>query len=429
MLKLLERVIELSGLAHHEESLLNLKRFTDIAKHFVAVEHKGVTGFVRYLENLEKISAPLKEQKLEIENAVKLLTMHAAKGLEAKDVYLIGWNEKFPSVRNFSGPFIPEQIHPFYKDCQDIIELRKKKKEIKLEEERRLAYVAITRAKENLTITCPGSKSPFIDDMNLEVEELDIVVPEHKVTVKPVKYELPVFSFSNLLTYKDCPKKFELQEIYKMQPSFFNESALKGSFFHGVVEKLTTAAISKKELTVQEAIDKQNLEHETKYKLDDISAWLEVWKRRNPLHNVSQAEKAFCFDEGGLKFKGFIDRVDIMDQGYVVVDYKTGKYKTTGEKLQWQLSLYAMSLIKLGKKPYRLVVDELSHEHPTSFTLKEDGTAVDEIGRQYAFNVKRVFEKMKELAKQIQKDEHFIPTQDDNTCRMCPFRLYCPKWA
>jgi ATP-dependent exoDNAse (exonuclease V) beta subunit len=429
LLKLIEQVIEFIGVGHHEESLINIKRFEDLARHFINIEHKGVKSFVSYLENLEKVGANLKEQKLESPGAVKLLTMHAAKGLEAQDVYLIGWNESFPNLKSTREPFIPTSIHPFYKDCIDEKDLAKRKKEIRLEEERRLAYVAITRAKDSLIITCPGSTSRFIEDLNLQVEEVDIVVPTHTKQVKAVKHEMPYFSFSNLLTYKTCPKKFELQEIYRMQPAFYNESAARGSFFHGVIEKISKARLEGKHLSVDEAIEKQNQEQETQYTYEDIKAWYEVWKRRNTLEYLQQVEKPFLFDEDGLKFTGFIDRIDATPQGYTIIDYKTGKQKTTGEKLQWQLSLYAMSLIKNNKKIHRLIVDELNHEHPTSFILKDDGTAIDEIGRQYAFNIKQVFNRMKTLAKEIKKDQHFLPVEDDTPCRTCPFKLYCPKWA
>ena len=77
----------------------------------------------------------------EQENAVKLLTAHASKGLEFSNVFIVGMQEgTFPS--------------------QNAIDM---------EEERRLFYVAMTRAKENLFLTYPGIKR---DEMGTNIETL-----------------------------------------------------------------------------------------------------------------------------------------------------------------------------------------------------------------------------------------------------------------
>ena len=66
-----------------------------------------------------------------------MLTMHAAKGLEFPVVFLVGVEEKlFPSFRSVG---MPEEM----------------------EEERRLCYVAITRAREKLYITCAERRMLF----------------------------------------------------------------------------------------------------------------------------------------------------------------------------------------------------------------------------------------------------------------------------
>ena len=66
-------------------------------------------------------------------NYVVLMTLHSAKGLEFPNVYLAGMEDGlFPSYMSIVSESAAEDI----------------------EEERRLAYVGITRAKENLTITC-----------------------------------------------------------------------------------------------------------------------------------------------------------------------------------------------------------------------------------------------------------------------------------
>ena len=98
----------------------NIKEFIESLKDFQNIE-----GFLEHVSLvMENITNTSKE-------TVSLMTMHAAKGLEFDNIFLAGWEEGvFPSQRS-------------------IDELGKKG----LEEERRLAYVALTRAKKNITIT------------------------------------------------------------------------------------------------------------------------------------------------------------------------------------------------------------------------------------------------------------------------------------
>ena len=120
------------------------------------MELKNAAGNDSLREFLESIS--LFDYSNEIENekeTVNLMTIHAAKGLEFKNVFIVGLEE---------GLF-PNAIL--------------KETELDMEEERRLFYVAITRAKENLFITYANSRrknnqiintspSRFLDDISIK---------------------------------------------------------------------------------------------------------------------------------------------------------------------------------------------------------------------------------------------------------------------
>lgn len=107
------------------------------------------------------------------EDAVQMLTFHSAKGLEFDNVYLLGFDEK-----HFPKFVLPKQFPHLIKQM-DENKIEKYLSEV-LEEERRLCYVAITRAKKELTITYPKTvydweyqqnrnikKSLFIDEIKL----------------------------------------------------------------------------------------------------------------------------------------------------------------------------------------------------------------------------------------------------------------------
>ena len=93
--------------------------------------------------------ANLVVDKLGLEKSdINILTMHSAKGLEFKSVALIGCEDLV----------IPSQYR-----------LEQAKDEAELDEimatERHLLYVAFSRARENVLITCVGTKSEFLIDL------------------------------------------------------------------------------------------------------------------------------------------------------------------------------------------------------------------------------------------------------------------------
>jgi DNA helicase II / ATP-dependent DNA helicase PcrA len=140
-----ERTIEARG------RIENLEAFVDGAREYVsATEEPTLAGF------LQEISLFSDQDALTGESNVTLMTIHNAKGLEFRAVFVVGVEEEiFPSGRS-----IEEQG---------------------IEEERRLCYVGLTRAKERLTLTHTMSRSlwgrrtynlasRFLDELPREVE-------------------------------------------------------------------------------------------------------------------------------------------------------------------------------------------------------------------------------------------------------------------
>ena len=119
------------------------------------------TTIHEYLEHIEKVKSEIVESRNN-KNAegVILTTMHSAKGLEFPYVYIIGTNE---------GTI------PHEKSC-DIDDETKRKEAV--EEERRLLYVGITRAQDELYISIPKNKygrkvfeSRFVDEIKSPTRE------------------------------------------------------------------------------------------------------------------------------------------------------------------------------------------------------------------------------------------------------------------
>ena len=127
------KALELENTVEAETRLQNLDEFLTVAIEFE--EESADNSLSEFLEGIT-LSSDLDGME-ETEDSVTLMTLHSAKGLEFPVVFLVG---------------MEEGIFPGYKSIGEPKEL---------EEERRLCYVGITRAKENLFMTCSRQRTIF----------------------------------------------------------------------------------------------------------------------------------------------------------------------------------------------------------------------------------------------------------------------------
>ena len=219
--ELIDKVLELSGMQAELEKdktleaelrLENLKEFRSITE-----SYQKETGSVNLEDFLEDISlvADAKEH-IEDGNAITLMTMHSAKGLEFKIVFLAGMEEGIMPHANSSNS----------KDD--------------LDEERRLCYVAITKAKERLYITNAKRRllygnvsfnppSRFINEI-----DQDLIEKDEKVN-----------NISGV-------KEFNKERYYKTENTLYNHGdiVMHDTYGKGVVidadEKFVTIAFDKR---------------------------------------------------------------------------------------------------------------------------------------------------------------------------------------
>lgn len=148
-----------------EIRLENLNEFKSIA---LAFQEKGIFSLEEFLENISLVSD--KNVYKEVDDGINLMTLHSAKGLEFNDVFLVGMEEGiFPHNRSFES-------------------------ESELEEERRLCYVGITRAKEHLWLMNAKKRTLFGQvSMNFPsrfIKEInsDLIDKEESVSLKNNNY-------------------------------------------------------------------------------------------------------------------------------------------------------------------------------------------------------------------------------------------------
>ena len=150
--------------------LENLEEFKSITKAFE--ERDGLISLEDFLFEVSLVSD--REEYKDAKDKVSLMTVHSVKGLEYNDVFVVG---------------LEEGIFPHMNSLMDNLEL---------EEERRLAYVAITRAKERLYLVNARRRmlygkdqvnppSRFISEIDKDLIQSN--QPEQKQEVKIVKEE------------------------------------------------------------------------------------------------------------------------------------------------------------------------------------------------------------------------------------------------
>ena len=127
--RLLRRWIAMRGASEALERLASAASF-----------HETLAGFLAALDIGEEADVRRRNGKARAAGAVTLMTLHGAKGLEFPVVFLAG---------------VAEGVLP----------LSRPGAEADVEEERRLFFVGMTRAKEELILTCPGAPSCFIGEL------------------------------------------------------------------------------------------------------------------------------------------------------------------------------------------------------------------------------------------------------------------------
>ncbi|MDD3648019.1 MAG: UvrD-helicase domain-containing protein [Candidatus Dojkabacteria bacterium] len=124
------------GTPENDSRIENIKELMTVAVKYDEMDpESALTAFLEEVSLIEE--QQLKAQTQKDKNRVTLMTMHSAKGLEFENVFIAGMEEGlFPHSRSYTDP-------------------------TEMEEERRLAYVGITRAKEHLYLTHAESRKVF----------------------------------------------------------------------------------------------------------------------------------------------------------------------------------------------------------------------------------------------------------------------------
>ncbi len=420
------------------EAVENINQFARQVNRFEKeTTDNSVLDFVNYLNLLEEANSTLNYESSPDKDAVQVLTVHGAKGLEFRCVFVVNAvNQRFPSTKRREVFELPEELtKEIYPEG-----------DFHVQEERRLFYVAMTRAREHLYITYShqyeGNKkwraSLFVDEvLNSGVarpvaheEDSDAIqkLKEFKAPkvslFKPKEVVSKRFSYTQLDTFGVCPLKYSYNYLYKV-PVPPTHTFSFGSSVHGTLNDFYQNLKSGKEVSLKlmkELYEKnwipngyESVEHE---QIRKEKGWevLENFYKSNsdPWASPAFLERPFNLKINDYYLTGRIDRIDKLPDGtYEVIDYKTGRLKDSIDiDKDLQLSIYALAC----KNVFKLNVSKLS------LYYLEDNEKLSTTRNEK--QLAELEDRILEVIEQIRKSD-FAPTPAFH-CNFCDFRLICP---
>ena len=235
----LSRQLAYDDTRENREAMLNLRNLHEMALKFETSHGRELGEFIAYLEILDEMGKNPPAARILEEDAVNLMTIHSSKGLEFNTVFVTNMaKDRFPLFRGGVEPLIPIELIDLYRDLlkQDfssrskrLSAIRELKREIKLEEERRLCYVAMTRAREHLYLTLGiqyGARerhpSEFLADMGYDNWRLK---DQDEVDVPDITYLR-----DSEVSSREVIRDSELERIKTHRKKLVIESLDSGSF-------------------------------------------------------------------------------------------------------------------------------------------------------------------------------------------------------
>lgn len=444
-----------------EEPFAALEQFFVFMTQFERVsDTQSADAFLRFYADAMLAGNDITEREIELaQDAVHIMTIHAAKGLEFDTVFLPSMvMARFPSMNRGEPIPLPRALTTYPRDEQ----------EAHLLEERRLCYVGITRAKASLYLTAAQSynesktkrkPSRFLAEMNLEASEAVLKAPSEPVEAHATPATLPGMagsvqhepierlSFSQLQTFLRCPLQFKYRFLLHI-PTHGNHAMSFGTTIHTTLQAWYELLRERRSAKQQDLfgatapMENDNSLPEvqellTIYRQKWVDEWYEngeqkqeYWKHGEQIlkafyekHNPFAVlplllEQSFKVDIGGCVFSGRIDRIDTVDSGIAIIDYKTGTPRERLEKEdKHQLLLYYMAARKAPALAALGPVQRMEYWYVSNGTVQE--VAAD-AGLALAFE--------EEIATTVtqMRESTFEPTPDPYTCRSCDYRFICP---
>jgi DNA helicase-2/ATP-dependent DNA helicase PcrA len=439
----LARLARLSDDGPDLAGLRGIARFVELVRGRASLLAQDRVAFL--VPHLESVSEH--ETQLEIDgppaDQVAVLTVHRAKGLEFKIVYLCGLVDgRFPVQARSPLLALPDEV------------ISSTDSAVPMAEERRLFYVAMTRARDELWLSHHvggrGTRrpSPFIaeaiDDPALgaapqaigptsavaQIEERLTPAPMPLIPARALDGPLSL-SFSQVDEYLGCPERYRLRHVVGLSTPAHHALAY-GSALHQTIATFHLSQGRAEPLAEADLLAELDRHwvadgylsrgHEEARYAAGREALLRFRTRELASGVVPVAiERPFRFRLGQDQIVGRVDRLDSGPDGVVITDYKSSdvrdqKRADTRARDSLQLQVYALAhQAESGQLPARVQL----HFVDSGVV----GSAVPDDER-----LAKARHKLTTAADGIRSGD-FKPRPSPLACGYCPFREVCPASA
>lgn len=409
---------------------------------------KQLPELLEYLEYFREAKGSICLPSNDDEDAVRLMTVHTAKGLEFDHVFILrAMSPSFPCGYRESLVEFPRELRDPDSMPED------DNKVLYAQEERRLFYVAMTRARDSLTIyakegkgkesTPPGYLRELLKDKSLSRwlrsrpargAQIDLFAqasspgPETGacawLALPPQRDLSARLSASAVETYQTCPLQFKLEREWRI-PGEVPAAMQYGAVMHTVLRAYYDSVRQGRAPAEADLIDlfrinlqQAGIAEEYQYQLYEAQGIAQLQRflaicTRMPVPQVLHTEQFFEIKVADATVVGRIDRMDNDAGSVLVTDYKTGKPKSQEDAdKSLQLSIYALA----AKEKWGYSVGRLA------FYNLEDNTVVST--RRDALQLREAQLQIEEVAASI-SDGDFQPKPGFH-CRFCAYHNLCP---
>jgi DNA helicase-2/ATP-dependent DNA helicase PcrA len=362
-------------------------------------------------------------------DAIQVMTIHQAKGLEFEAVFVPGLVEgRLPQSGRSPRFELPAAVlEPLVRGREDVVA-----------EERRLLYVAMTRARRFLYLTrashYEGGRrwrdSRFLAEVRAvgartvherEVEACAGSAPEPSAPRRKGE-DAVVLSYSAISAYRDCPRQYWYRYEQRL-PAVQSAEAVQGVILHEALRRAGEVRQSGKPLgarrlrslhaEVWSASRFPDARRAPTFKRNGV-AQLEAYRERGGFDATPEyLEHPFAVSVDGWTLRGIIDRVDRIESGWRILDYKSGR-PVARSRRDLQVALYALGATEaLQLEPVELEVVYLASGEIVRHDRTED--LVSDARKQGA-----------EVAEGVRAGR-FEARPERRRCRLCPYRLACAE--